>query len=302
MAEILKITSPIKVDNRINNMPKKQPTDRIFDLLNPVSKGQKIIPKLQKTEGEGPKQTLLQNLNKEILLPLLRGTTTQSDAMRKLINRSVLQESISGVLADGTLDKIFLKPHELLGELLQREKGETIFKGEFFDSLRLLARMEGQPNLKEAIVNLLKFFDGYVNQDYSLESILKLSQNLLKSLPKSQAQLIQSQVETLRVRMQGDVKDFKELNTFLKNSFIPALGSLIKGFQYSEKTRDQVLAIVHHIVHYDKADGSRLEKAVTLLGDELKQIMDLTEDDLNEMKRLLLRHGCGGTIIRPRQR
>lgn len=291
VAEILKITSPVKVNNRIDNLPKKQPTDKIFDLLHPERIEQKIAPKLEKTQGYAGKESLLQDLNKEILLPLLRSTTSQSDAMKRLVSMGALLESSLGLDADGILDKIFLKPHELLEELMKREQGETIFKGEFFDSLRLLARMEGQPSLKEAIVNVLKYFDGYVNQDYSLESILKQSQNLLKNLPKSQAELIRVQVETLSTLIQDKGMNFKEINSFLKNSFVPALGSLIRGFQYSEKTRDQVLDIVHHIVRYDKGDASRLEEAVSLLGEELKQLTDLTEEDLHDMAKLLLQHG-----------
>ena len=41
---------------------------------------------------------------------------------------------------------------------------------------------EGQSKLKEAITNILKHFDSHVNQDNSLKSIIKQSENLLKNL------------------------------------------------------------------------------------------------------------------------
>ena len=84
---------------------------------------------------------------------------------------------------------------EMLGELLTRDKGATIFKGEFFDSLRMLAKLEGQPRLKDAVVSILKHFESYVHQDNSLNSIIKQGQDLARLLPKAESQLLQQQIE-----------------------------------------------------------------------------------------------------------
>lgn len=61
------------------------------------------------------------------------------------------------------------------------------FQGEFFDSLRMLVKLEGQPKLKEAVVSVLKYFDSFVNQENSLNAIVKQGQELVKMLPKTEA-------------------------------------------------------------------------------------------------------------------
>ena len=72
----------------------------------------------------------------------------------------------------------------MLNELINWEKGSTIFKGKFFDKLRMLAKLEGEPNLKAAIVSILKHFDCYVHQRNSLKAIVMQAQNLAICCPK----------------------------------------------------------------------------------------------------------------------
>ncbi len=359
MVDILKITSPTSIKSKVQNYPTKLPTDAIFDITNPnqVIKGQ--LPKTKGVDEESGKQSLLKNLNKEIFEPLLHSTRAQADGLRKLVLMAKLFETPTGILSESFLDRIFVKPQDMLGELLTREKGATIFSGEFFDSLRMLAKLEGQPKLKEAIVSLLKHFDCYVNQENSLKAIVKQSQDLSHKLPKAEAQLLQEQVETLgtmvklstmgkqnvltslsnpakvngminqddtvnqkvdqddgiiqnKAGVQNDVanqekainpekkatldmeaiikqdkESQKEIKTFLKNEIIPELGKIAKRHQGSEKIYNQVMAIVHNIVRYDKADPKLLEEAIFQLGDKLKPLTNLTDEDIKEMKKLV---------------
>ncbi|MBR0597514.1 hypothetical protein [Sinanaerobacter chloroacetimidivorans] len=290
MADILKITSPISVNNKVHNLPKQLPTDAVFDLTNPnlVVKNQ---PKAQNADEEGSRQTLLQNLNKEIFAPLMNSTRAQADSIRKLVLMAKLFETSSGIITESFLDKMFIRPQELLGELLAREKGETIFQGEFFDSLRMLAKMEGQPRVKEAVIAILKHFDCFVNQDSSLRSIVKQSQDLCGKLFKSDAEQLQQHITKLDMMIQLNKDNPKEIRAFLKNEFIPILGGLVRKYQSSEKIHSPVVAIIHHIVRYDKADSARLEEAIYQLGDELKPLTNLTDDDLAEMKQQLFELG-----------
>jgi hypothetical protein len=234
----------------------------------------------------------------------------------------------------------------MLGELMSQDKGATIFKGEFFDSLRMLAKLEGQPKLKEAIVSILKHFECYVHQDNSLNAIVKQGQDLAKMLPKAESQQLQQQIETLdamvrlfslakqrtaaavnptpiqsasagqtveigqnsaagqtaatgqaaagqtgaasaddTIRRVKNSQD--EIKTFLKNEIIPLLGQIAKRHQGSERIYDREMTIIHNIVRYDKADPNRLEEAVFQLGDDLKPLTNLTDDDIVEMKKLV---------------
>jgi hypothetical protein len=68
------------------------------------------------------------------------------------------------------------------------------------------------------------------------------------------------------------------------------LGQTVKRHQGSNRIYNQVMAIVHNIVRYDKADPRLLEEAVFQLGDDLKLLTNLTSDDNIEMKRLVFEH------------
>jgi len=351
VVDILKITSPISIKNKVQNLPSKLPTDAVFDIANP----NQIFNEAPKTKGvdeESAKQSLLKNLNKEIFEPLLNSTRAQADGVRKLVLMAKLFETSSGILPESFLDRVFVRPQEMLGELMTQDKGATIFKGEFFDSLRMLAKLEGQPKLKEAIVSILKHFECYVHQDNSLNAIVKQGLDLAKMLPKSESQQLQQQIETLDAMIRlfslakqsaaaavntapnqsasagqtisigqntaagqagdaaagkaGDaaagkavaagmeddtirrVRDSQtEIKTFLKNELIPLLGQIAKRHQGSERIYNREMTIIHNIVRYDKADPTRLEEAVIQLGDDLKPLTNLTDDDIIEMKKLV---------------
>ena len=336
MVDILKITSPISIKSKVQNLPSKLPTDAVFDITNQ----NQILNELPKTKSVGEetaKQSLLKNLNKEIFEPLLSSTKAQADGVRKLVLMAKLFETSSGALPESFLEKVFVQPQEMLGELLTRDKGATIFKGEFFDSLRMLAKLEGQPKLKEAVVSILKHFESYVHQENSLSSIIKQGQDLSKLLPKTEAQLFQQQIETLDtmvklnsltrqsamtaanpaaaqaelfddnplagkvdapkqnlVRLENMIKQVgegqTEIKAYLKNEIIPLLGQIAKRHQGSDRIYNREMSIVHNIVRYDRADPKLLEEAVYQLGDELKQLTNLTSDDIIEMKTLIFEH------------
>lgn len=357
MVDILKITSPISIKNKVQNLPSKLPTDAVFDISNPNQVIKEQLPKTKNVDEESGKQSLLKNLNKEIFEPLLHSTRAQADGLRKLVLMARFFETPGGMLSESFLDRIFVRPQEMLGELLSREKGATVFTGEFFDSLRMLTKLEGQPRLREAIVSILKYFDCYVSQENSLKAIVKQSQTLAQKLTKAEAQILQEQIETLDtmvklgvMKRQGataaiarqsagpdlpaypndpanpgrfadpagfaskqatnpgspagqansapadagleslmvqDKESRAEIKAFLKNELIPNLGKIAKRHQGSEKIYNQVMAIVHNIVRYDKADPKLLEEAVFQLGDDLKLLTNLTDDDIVEMRKLV---------------
>ena len=296
MVDILKITSPVSIKNKVQNLPSKLPTDAVFDINNP----NQILNEIPKTKGadeEASKESLLKNLNKEIFEPLMNSTKAQSDGVRKLVLMARLFETSSGILSETFFDRFFVRPQEMLEELLTQEKGATIFRGEFFDSLRMLAKLEGQPKLKEAIVSILKHFECYVHQENSLKAIVKQGQDLTKMISKAEAPILQQQMETLEnmvklnaMTKQGAAESKDEIKAYLKNEIIPQLGKIAKRHQGSEKIYNQEMTIVHNIVRYDKAAPQRLEEAVFQLGDELKPLTKLTEEDIIEMKKLVFEH------------
>ncbi|MDD2189671.1 MAG: hypothetical protein PHV71_02030 [Eubacteriales bacterium] len=320
MVDIIKITSPVSIKNKVQDLPSKLPTDAVFDIKNPhLNQVIKEYPNTKGADSESGKQSLLKNINKEIFEPLLHSTRAQADGVRKLVLMAKLFETSDGILSESFLEKIFVKPRDMLAELLTWEKGAVIFKGEFFDSLRMLAKLEGQPKLREAVVNILKYFDCYVHQENSLKSVIVQGNNLALKLTKAEASELRQQIETLdamvklssRTRQNliagqtfaanpdklavQDLKDIinqdktsqTEIKLYLKNEIIPKLGIISKRHQGSDRIYNQVMNIVHNIVRYDKADPALLEDAVFQLGDNLKQMTNLTDEDIIEMKKLV---------------
>jgi hypothetical protein len=288
VAEVIKITSPVEVKNRIQNMPKAQSADAIFDLTDPEGLS-KDPGKIKKAEEEGPRQELLKNLNKEIYLPLLNQTKVQADSMRRLILYSKLFEISSGVITEDFLNELFVLPKELLTELLKREEAATVFKGDFFDALRVLVKSESHPKLQDAILTILKYFDCYVNQNNSLQSVLVRSNDLLGLLLKQDRQILEQQINKLEVLIDTGKDNYKEIIKFLKNEFVPVLRGIAANYSPSDKVYDQMLSVIHYIVRYDKADQKLLEDAFLHFAEELKPLFShLMSEDIADMKETLL--------------
>ena len=226
-------------------MPKAQSADAIFDLTDPEGLS-KDPGKIKKAEEEGPRQELLKNLNKEIYLPLLNQTKVQADSMRRLILYSKLFEISSGVITEDFLNELFVLPKELLTELLKREEAATVFKGDFFDALRVLVKSESHPKLQDAILTILKYFDCYVNQNNSLQSVLVRSNDLLGLLLKQDRQILEQQINKLEVLIDTGKDNYKEIIKFLKNEFVPVLRGIAANYSPSDKVYDQMLSVIHY--------------------------------------------------------
>lgn len=286
MADILKITSPVSLHHKIENIPKHLPADEIFDFSNHNTiVNQKI--KVENHGAQGAKQTLLHELNRQLFAPLLNSTSVQADTLSKLMAMATLLRTSFGSVSDQLLDAVFIQPQELLQVLLDKEAGATVFKGEFFDTLRMLAKLEGQPRVREAVLAILKYFDCYVHQDQTLKVIVKQSRHLADKLMKGDGELLRQgadQLENLRLEQ----RDPKEMRTYLKNELTPMLGSLVKKYQVSERVHNPAVAIVHQVVRYDKGDKSQLEAAFRDLGIEMKHLAGLKEDEIAVMRQQLM--------------
>ena len=189
----IKITSTVSTP-KINDIPSKQtPSDSIFD-INSLDNAVKIAPVSEQYQKESFRETLFQNLQKEILKPLMNSTTAEADALRKLVLISELFESSAGAIPKELLDGIFINSQDLLSELLLRDKTDSIFKVTFFDSLRTLAKLEGYPQLKDAIVSILRHYDAYVNRNQTLNGIFLETARLLKTLPSKERAILEQQL------------------------------------------------------------------------------------------------------------
>lgn len=288
MADSLKITSSI-TPAKVIDIPKQSPVDAIIGIDNRDA-AVKIPPKPDNVKEESFKETLFQNLNKEILKPLLNSTKAEADILRRLVLISELFTSSPGAIPKNFMDQIFLGSQDFLSELLTRDKTETIFKGAFFDSLRTLAKLDGYPQLKDAIVSILRHYDAYVNRSQTLKAILTEITRMSTNLPANEKAALEQQVAKLEAAITGKSPDQKSVQTILKGETIPLMGQILKNHAFSEKPYHSVLIIINNIVRYDKGDSEHLEAAVLRFSQDLKPLSNLTDKEIVDMKNLLFFH------------
>jgi len=285
----IKITSSIPPAKLINIPNPQTAIDAIFDMNDP-DMAVKIPPKSDNAKEESFKETLFQNLNKEILKPLMNSTKAEADILRRLVLISELFTSSPGAIPKNFMDQIFLSSQDFLSELLTRDKTETIFKGAFFDSLRTLAKLEGYPQLKEAIVSILRHYDAYVNRGQTLKAILTEITRLSTTLPPNEKAAMEQQVAKLQAALNGTSPDQKSVQSILKSETIPLMGQILRNHAFSEKPYHSVLTIINNIVRYDKGDAEHLEAAVLRFSQALKPLSNLTDKEIVDMKNLLFFH------------
>jgi hypothetical protein len=292
VVDILKITSAIPAANRVDNLPKQLPGDAVFD-INSLEETPRYRITEQQKGGDDPREALLRNLNNEIFTPLKADLTAQMEVLKKLVLflRFFEDPSLAGKL--GGLDELFLKPQELLDALMGRDKDATVFKGELFDALRVLAKAEGFPKLQEAIVNLLRAFDSNVNGANTQRAIFMQTAQFAAMLKEGDAQQLTELLGRMETLMGKEGHEaHRQMSAFLKNELLPLLSSMAGKYQFQggERLQNRLMSIIHQVVRFDKADIRLLEQAMAKLGDELKSFGRLTDDDVTDMRRTLFSH------------
>jgi hypothetical protein len=199
----IKITSTVQ-SPKTNDVTSKQllPSDAAYNLNNQdlSIKTDQTSDSLQK---ESFRDTLFQNLQKEILKPLLNSTSASADSLRKLVLVAQLFDSSLEGIPKELFNGIFINSQDLLSELLTRDKTETIFKGTFFDSLRSLAKLGGYPQLKDAIAGILRNYDAYVKQNQTLSDIFTETSRLMANLPSKERALLAQEMTKLEMTLTG---------------------------------------------------------------------------------------------------
>jgi len=287
LVDSLKITTPIIPRDNVHNLPKQAPAEGVFDLTNP-SVVIKTPPRNETAEKNPYEQNLLQSLNKDILAPLFKDTNVLADGLKKIVLLSKVTASAEGVIPKELVEKLFITPSEMLGTLLDREQGETVFSGVFFDNLRILSKIETQPRLRDAITAVLKYFDSYANQQNSLDAITTLNKSLPGQLLKADRPAVEACIARFNELLSSGGENHKEILKFLKNEYIPVLSQLVKRYNQEDKIRNNVMAVIHNVVRLDKGDPMRLEDAAINLNEELRIITNLSDESLEDLKNLLL--------------
>ena len=169
--------------------------------------------------------------------------------------------------------------------------------------------------VQNSVVNILRHFDCYTNQDQSLQAISgklaelqgKVSaadQAALGTLIENLQGLIRetggtsdgttnpySQVQNMMKEgdiLQMDSESMEKTQTFLKDTLVPELSKLVAKYNQADAIRNPITSIIHYIARYDKADPAKLSKALDSMGEVLSNIEPFTAEDAQELKTLIL--------------
>jgi hypothetical protein len=173
---------------------------------------------------------------------------------------------------------------------MTKDKNETIFKGDLFDSLRALSKLPDQPKLKEAIVSILKAFDCFVKQEQSLQAIVIQSKDLAKNLMKTERGVLNESIQKLSQNIEANKDNPAQIRSILKNEFVPTLIGFVKSNRGDQKIYNSVMSVIHNVMRFDGGDPIFLEDAIAKFGEELSRLTPLTNEDMVGMKKLAFEH------------
>jgi hypothetical protein len=293
VVDILKITSAIPATNRTDSLQRQLPGDAVFDLNGPDEAPKYKV--LERDRGEDPREALLRSLNKEFFAPLKSDLTAQMEGLKKLILFLRFFDDPRLAAKIGDIEGLFVDAKGLLDALLNSDKDATVFRGDLFEALRVLAKAEGFPKLQDAIVNLLRAFDSQVNRENSLKAIVLSGTQFASLLREEDANQVAALLQRLSDLMQKPERTpglQKELSALIKSELLPLLQTMATKYQFvnGERLQSNLMALIHHVVRFDKSDIRLLENAMAKLGDELKSFGRLTDDDVADMRRMLFAH------------
>ena len=306
MVDILKITSPVIPKNKVENLPKNLPKDVVFDITG-AEPAEKKPAKAIDGEEDKNRQLFLKDLNRQMLEPLLKGTNSTAEALQKLIRTLSQAEGAQATGTSRIWQGLFIQPEKFLDQLTKQDQNQTVFKGAIFDSLRVLAKVPDQPALKEALGNFLKIFDCFVKQEASALAVETEVRNLLNLLPKKSRENLESQLQTMKIFPLTQKAPSENLPVLLKSELIPLLTQTVRTHKGEAPIYDKVMSVIHYIVRMDQGQPPVLEEAILRLGEEISRLTNLSSDEMQEMKQVILKEGSerrlemAGALLTPEE-
>ena len=265
MSDILKVTPPLTQSDQ----PGRLRGDRSQEILPQTIKQTSPTEKADSQDVQSDRQRAGQfasaATNFESFLQMLRALSTDTP-LRELLfapTGSLVAKDLSPQLATSIAE---------LQQMMQLQEGELVqlirsccttttkFQGDFFGLFRtLLHAKDAKPELKMAVLELLKRFDAMTSTNHTLKNIKANLQNIATCLPKSAADGLQQQITALSPRLaNGDTNKTLEI---LKNEILPFLGSYISRSHDFGKVRNLVTSLTALMARLETGSLQRFEEA-----------------------------------------
>lgn len=251
MADMIRATTPITNKNIVQPLREHHDADIApFDLQDP-SKIVKTLPDselLKQNTGNIEKQTA-----PEILMDLLKDPSVTVNFIKNIL---MLQEivgliSMQNAPVTEEIEQLFaqlaVKPENLPQELLRQENSSTAFKGELFDFLRNMVKENPSPELKNAVINVLKA----VNSENTKQDVLKALSGTMKYLSEtlSPNKELSDRLSNLSVRFRSEnaESDFP----VLKHETALVMQDIEKSIMFSKKLSCLTSMVTYNLSRYN---------------------------------------------------
>lgn len=277
MADPLNVAAP-SIPKETTLPPRiPMPQDQI-NLVNP----ERVVKPTQDANVENqarhPEESnILANMGRALFGPVLRSTGETVQLLSRLLVMVQSPDLISPHSAgwQGELGQIYVGPEQLLSALLMQDGASMLFKGEFFDILRqAVTNNPENQQIKDSIVQILKYFSSNVNTDAAKNTILqncyKLTDYMFSEDKRNFVAYLQKLEGMLGISDQpipsekpGDPDTvFRQQAGALKNNLVPLLGEIVRQYNQEKGIRDAVMSIINNVVRFDKGDRALLIDAI----------------------------------------
>lgn len=251
MADMIRAATPITNKNIVQPLREHHDADIApFDLQDP-SKIVKTLPDselLKQNTGNIEKQTA-----PEILMDLLKDPSVTVNFIKNIL---MLQEivgliSMQNAPVTEEIEQLFaqlaVKPENLPQELIRQENSSTAFKGELFDFLRNMVKENPSPELKNAVINVLKA----VNSENTKQDVLKALSGTMKYLSEtlSPNKELSDRLANLSVRFRSESaeSDFP----VLKHETALVMQDIEKSIMFSKKLSCLTSMVTYNLSRYN---------------------------------------------------
>lgn len=288
MADILKVSTPL-----VEKVP-VQPNRPVADPAVPFQLSE--LTKVIQTDAQSAMQQQSNTLNNKddapsILMDMLKDPSVTVSFLKNLFT---LEEIINLIPVHNTVltqeieqlyTRLLISPEKIVEELTRQENSATSFRGELFDNLRALIKEMPTPEMKFAVVNLLKSLNGSKSQETILNSVA----NNLEYVAKSVKVNYPLSEKLLQLAAALRTESAPAAFTPLKDEILSALKEVEGSILFSPKLQKIVPLIIYNLSRFQDNPDYLKEASGALIsvlsGDEKRELLaKLISREVNLLK------------------
>lgn len=282
MANIEKFATPINNRNIVRPVKEQlSPEAQRADFQN-TSKVKQALPDsellkqhntLEQQKGPAAFMSLLKN--PDVTVGFMKSIFAMMDIVALLpMKNDAITEEMQQLFA-----QLYVDPEMIADELINQENASTAFKGELFDFLRGLISESKNPEVKNAVISVLKAINSEKNRDDIISALSGSFEYLSKEMKPSH----EISEKLLMLSQEFASGDMSHKFQNLKSEALDILYDIERSILYSDRTEKLISMIRYNMSRYND-NPDFLTNSVNYL------MTMMTEDEKPEFLQLLYDH------------